>query len=62
VLESTSSVIRNAEGEPEKLVVVNRNITERTRAEAIETPKGAVGKLLKRQRIRNRIAILGVLH
>jgi PAS domain S-box-containing protein len=34
VLESTSSVIRNAKGEPEKLVIVNRNITERKRAEA----------------------------
>lgn len=34
VLESTSSVIRNAEGEPEKFVIVNRNITERKRAEA----------------------------
>jgi PAS domain S-box-containing protein len=33
VFESTSSVIRNAKGEPEKLVVVNRNITERKRAE-----------------------------
>jgi len=33
VLESTSSVIRNARGEPEKLVIVNRNITERKRAE-----------------------------
>ena len=33
VLESTSSVIRNSEGEPEKLVVVNRDITERKRAE-----------------------------
>ncbi len=33
VLESTSSVIRNAEGEPEKLVIVNRDITERKRAE-----------------------------
>jgi len=33
VLESTSSVIRNDEGEPEKLVIVNRNITERKRAE-----------------------------
>ncbi len=33
VLESTSSVIRNAKGEPEKLVVVNRDITERKRAE-----------------------------
>lgn len=32
-LESTSSVIRNAKGEPEKLVIVNRNITERKRAE-----------------------------
>lgn len=32
-LESTSSVIRNAEGEPEKLVIVNRDITERKRAE-----------------------------
>lgn len=33
VLESTSSVIRNTKGEPEKLVVVNRNITERKNAE-----------------------------
>ena len=33
VLESTSSVIRNVRGEPEKLVIVNRNITERKRAE-----------------------------
>ena len=33
VLESTSSVIMNAKGEPEKLVIVNRNITERKRAE-----------------------------
>jgi len=33
VLESTSSVIRNAKGEPEKLVIVNRDITERKRAE-----------------------------
>ncbi len=33
VLESTSSVIRNAKGEPEKLVIVNRNITERKRTE-----------------------------
>ena len=33
VLESTSSVIRNGEGEPEKFVIVNRDITERKRAE-----------------------------
>lgn len=33
VLESTSSVIRNAKGEPEKLVIVNRNITGRKKAE-----------------------------
>jgi len=33
VLESTSSVIRNAKNEPEKLVIVNRNITERKRTE-----------------------------
>lgn len=32
-LESTSSVIRNAKGEPERLVIVNRDITERKRAE-----------------------------
>jgi len=32
-LESTSSVICNAKGEPEKLVIVNRDITERKRAE-----------------------------
>ncbi len=32
VLESTSSVIRNAKGEAEKLVIVNRDITERKRA------------------------------
>jgi PAS domain S-box-containing protein len=33
VLESTSSVILNAKGQPEKLLIVNRNITERKRAE-----------------------------
>jgi len=33
VLESTSSVIRNAKGEPEKLVIVNRNVTERKSTE-----------------------------
>ena len=33
VLESTSSVIRNAHGEPEELVIVNRDISERKRAE-----------------------------
>jgi len=32
-IESTSSVIRNARGEPEKLVIVNRDITERKKAE-----------------------------
>jgi two-component system cell cycle sensor histidine kinase/response regulator CckA len=32
-LESTSSVIRDARGEPEKLIIVNRNITERKHAE-----------------------------
>jgi two-component system, cell cycle sensor histidine kinase and response regulator CckA len=37
VLESTASVIRNAKGEPEKLVVVNRDITDRKRsAEALQ--------------------------
>jgi len=29
VLESTASVIRNSNGEPEKLVIVNRDVTER---------------------------------
>jgi two-component system cell cycle sensor histidine kinase/response regulator CckA len=33
VLESTSSVIRNERGEPEKLVIVNRDVSERKRAE-----------------------------
>ncbi|MBZ5702908.1 MAG: PAS domain S-box protein [Acidobacteriia bacterium] len=32
-LESTSSVIRNAKGEPAQLVIVNRDISERKRAE-----------------------------
>jgi PAS domain S-box-containing protein len=32
VLESTASVIRNAKGEPQHLVVVNRDVTERKRA------------------------------
>ena len=32
-LESTSSVILNANGDPEKLVIVNRNVTKRKRAE-----------------------------
>ena len=33
VLESAASVIRNSEGEPDRLVIVNRDITERKRAE-----------------------------
>ena len=33
ILESTASLIRNAQGEPEKLVIVNRDITERRQAE-----------------------------
>jgi two-component system, cell cycle sensor histidine kinase and response regulator CckA len=33
VLESTSSVIRNAKGDPEKLVIVNRDVTERKKAD-----------------------------
>ena len=32
-IESTSSVIRNAKGEPEKLVIVNRDASERKKAE-----------------------------
>jgi len=32
VLESTASVIRNSKGEPEKMVILNRDITERKRA------------------------------
>src|ERR1700731_1582041 len=32
-LESTASPIRNAKGQPDKLVIVNRDITERKRAE-----------------------------
>jgi two-component system cell cycle sensor histidine kinase/response regulator CckA len=32
VLESTANVIRNSKGEPEKIVIVNRDITERKRA------------------------------
>src|SRR5712671_937302 len=36
VLESTASVIRNAKGEPESFVIVNRDVTERKRsAEAL---------------------------
>jgi len=33
VLESTASVIRNAAGEADKFVIVNRDVTERSRAE-----------------------------
>ncbi len=33
MLESTSSVIRNDRGEPEKLIIVNRDVSERKRAE-----------------------------
>jgi two-component system cell cycle sensor histidine kinase/response regulator CckA len=33
VLESTSSVIRNEKGDPEKLVIVNRDVTGRKRAD-----------------------------
>src|SRR5260370_5228997 len=33
VLESVASAIRNEKGEPEKLVIVNRDITERKKAQ-----------------------------
>ena len=33
ILESSSSVIRNSKGEPEKLVIVNRDVTARKKAE-----------------------------
>jgi two-component system, cell cycle sensor histidine kinase and response regulator CckA len=40
VLESTASVIRNSAGEPDKLVIVNRDVTERKRAEeALQRPE-----------------------
>jgi diguanylate cyclase (GGDEF)-like protein/PAS domain S-box-containing protein len=35
ILESTASAIRNAKGETEKLVIVNRDISERKRAEEL---------------------------
>jgi two-component system, cell cycle sensor histidine kinase and response regulator CckA len=33
ILESTAGIIRNAKGEPEKIVVINRDITDRKAAE-----------------------------
>ena len=33
VLESTSNTIKNADGDVEKLVIINRDITERKAAE-----------------------------
>ena len=33
VLESTASVIRNSEGDPDKLVIVNRDMTERAKSD-----------------------------
>ena len=41
VLESVASVIRNEKGEPEKLVVVNRDITERKKAQEALSRSGA---------------------
>lgn len=42
VLESTSSVICNSKGEPEKLVIVNRDVTERKLAsEALRTSEAS---------------------
>jgi two-component system cell cycle sensor histidine kinase/response regulator CckA len=42
VLESTSSVILSSKGEPEKLVIVNRDITERKKtAEALRLSEGS---------------------
>ncbi|HUJ33024.1 MAG TPA: ATP-binding protein [Candidatus Acidoferrum sp.] len=48
VLESTASTVRNAEGEVEKLVIVNRDITERRELEhqlVLSQRLEAVGKL-----------------
>ncbi len=41
VLESVASVIRDEKGEPEKLVVVNRDITERKKAQEALSRSGA---------------------
>src|SRR3984957_14736310 len=44
VMESTSSVIRGGDGAPEKLVIVNRDITERKQAEdALRRSEGDFG-------------------
>lgn len=49
VLESTSSVIRNVRGEPDKLVIVNRDVTEHRRAgEALRRSEVAFRSVVER--------------
>ena len=48
VLESIASVIRNEKGEPEKLVIVNRDITERKKAqEALSSSEASFRSLVE---------------
>src|SRR5258707_1049639 len=48
VLESTASVIRDSKGDPEKLVIVNRDVTERKRAaEALERSESSFRSLVE---------------
>lgn len=48
VLESTASVIRNPSGPPEKLVIVNRDVTNRKRAEeALRQSESSFGALFQ---------------
>src|SRR6202021_774093 len=46
-MESTASVIRDSKGEPEKLVIVNRDVTERKRAaEALRLSEASVRSVI----------------
>ena len=48
VLESTASVIRNSKGDPENLVIVNRDITERKRsAEALRRSEASFRSMVE---------------
>jgi len=51
VLESVASVIRNENGEPEKLVIVNRDITERKKVQEALVRSEASFRSLWRERL-----------
>ena len=59
-LESTACAIRNAKGQTDKLVIVNRDITERKRAEELVLHNAALQHAEEKYRAIFEDAVVGI--